>query len=40
VGNLQMSTEQSTSKDALQAFTTWAGLLRDALDSAREPLSR
>jgi len=40
VGNLQMSTEQSTSKDALQAFTTWAGLLRDALDSAREPLSK
>jgi hypothetical protein len=40
VGNLEMSTEQSTSKEALQAFTTWAGLLREALDSAREPLSK
>jgi Protein of unknown function (DUF3313) len=40
VGNLEMSGEQSTSKDALQAFTTWAGLLREALDSAREPLSK
>jgi hypothetical protein len=40
VGNLEMSSEQNTSKDALQAFTTWAGLLREALDSAREPLSR
>jgi hypothetical protein len=35
-----MSGEQSTSKEALQAFTTWASLLRDALDSAREPLTR
>jgi hypothetical protein len=40
VGNLEMSNEQSTSKDALRAFTTWAGLLREALDSAREPLSK
>jgi hypothetical protein len=40
VGNLEMSSAQSTSRDALQAFTTWAGLLREALDSAREPLSR
>ena len=40
LGNLQMSGEQSTSKEALQAFTTWASLLRDALDSAREPLTR
>lgn len=40
VGNLEMSSEQNTSKDALQAFTTWAGLLREALDSAREPLSK
>ncbi|HKU90125.1 MAG TPA: DUF3313 family protein [Steroidobacteraceae bacterium] len=40
VGNLEMSSEQSTSKDALQAFTTWAGLLREALDSAREPLAK
>jgi hypothetical protein len=40
VGNLEMASEQSTSKDALQAFTTWAGLLREAMDSAREPLSK
>ena len=40
VGNLEMASEQNTSKEALQAFTTWAGLLREALDSAREPLSR
>jgi uncharacterized protein DUF3313 len=40
VGNLEMASEQSTSKEALQAFTTWAGLLRDAMDSAREPLSK
>lgn len=40
VGNLEMSSEQNTSKDALQAFTTWASLLREALDSAREPLSK
>jgi len=40
VGNLEMSSEQNTSKDALQAFTTWASLLREALDSAREPLSQ
>jgi hypothetical protein len=40
VGNLELSSEQNTSKDALQAFTTWAGLLREALDSAREPLSK
>ena len=40
VGNLEMASEQSTSKEALQAFTTWAGLLREAMDSAREPLSK
>jgi hypothetical protein len=40
VGNLEMANEQSTSKEALQAFTTWAGLLREAMDSAREPLSK
>jgi len=40
VGNLEMSSEQNTSKDALQAFTTWASLLREALDAAREPLSQ
>ena len=40
VGNLEMSSEQNTSKDALQAFTTWASLLREALDAAREPLSK
>jgi hypothetical protein len=40
VGSLEMASEQSTSKEALQAFTTWAGLLREAMDSAREPLSQ
>jgi hypothetical protein len=40
VGNLEMASEQSTSKEALQAFTTWASLLREAMDSAREPLSK
>src|SRR5262245_57698853 len=40
VGNLEMASEQNTSKEALQAFSTWAGLLREAMDSAREPLSR
>lgn len=40
VGSLEMASEQNTSKEALQAFTTWAGLLREAMDSAREPLSR
>lgn len=40
VGDLEMASEQNTSKEALQAFTTWANLLREAMDSAREPLSR
>ena len=39
-GNLQMSSDANPSKEALQAFTTWAGLLRDALDEARKPISR
>lgn len=40
VGNLQMASEASASKDAVQAFATWAGLLREALDEARKPLSQ
>jgi hypothetical protein len=40
VGNLQMASEAGASKDAVQAFATWAGLLREALDEARKPLSQ
>ncbi len=39
-GNLQMSSDANPSKEALQAFSTWAGLLRDALDEARKPISK
>ncbi len=40
VGTLQMSSEANPSKEALQAFSTWAGLLREALDDARKPISK
>lgn len=39
-GNLQMSSDANPSKEALQAFSTWAGLLRNALDEARKPISK
>jgi hypothetical protein len=40
MGNLQMASEASASKDAVRAFGTWAGLLREALDEARRPFSQ
>lgn len=39
-GNLQMSSEANPSREAVQAFSTWAGLLRNALDEARKPISK
>ena len=39
-GNLQMSSDANPSKEAVQAFSTWAGLLRKALDDARKPLTK
>ena len=40
LGDLEMSSEANPTQDALKAFTAWAGLLRDALDEARKPLSK
>jgi uncharacterized protein DUF3313 len=40
VGNLEMASEKNTSNEVVQAFSTWAGLLREALDEARKPYSQ
>lgn len=39
-GNLQVADQKTNTAEARAAFAAWAGMLRDALDAARRPLSR
>jgi Protein of unknown function (DUF3313) len=37
-GNLKMASEANPSAEAVQAFSSWAARLREAMDAARKPL--